>query len=385
MYASVEAADIDISAAGEIFVPFSAIPGDIRLRMVVHAALVGADREGIPVLIEFDPLPATAVVILVPDETGGLPLAGKCFPESLVPVRIDQFRQQAETRIRKENIGFRQSPHIPERMHAFAVIETFLCGIMQGHVEIEIVPGSIVIIHVDAHGEPSHPSLILRPGHAFLLRLRIRQRRVAEAHRHLREPVPVIIIEQERILPVVAEVLHLRGEPVGLEENTVAAVVGIEIGNTVLFPAQQIEFAPVDIVEDSVPVIVQDEHVVPGLASTDGIIHDQLHVRHAIPGQVREFDDKVVFPVLVPVDQETVVDRIPFQVPFFHVAVIIQPEDGHTVGDIGLDGILTAVAVKIHELRVLPDRGTERKDLEILVPIRLSLGCEGRQEQDEGR
>ena len=65
---ATEPADIDIAASGEIFVPLAPVAGYVSLWVVVQTALVAASLEGIHVVVELHPFPASAIVVLVPDE-----------------------------------------------------------------------------------------------------------------------------------------------------------------------------------------------------------------------------------------------------------------------------------------------------------------------------
>ena len=108
---------------------------------------------------------------------------------------------------------------------------------MKRHIEIKVIAGTVVVVHIYSDGEPPHTSLILAFWITGSLGLLGRVRDIAITQRYLRKSIFIIIIEQERILPIVAKIVAVKGRPVHFQECRIAAVVCVEVRQTVLLPA----------------------------------------------------------------------------------------------------------------------------------------------------
>ena len=126
VYPTVEAANIDVTATGKIRIPFSPVTGEVGLIVVVNSALFGSDLERVPILIELNPFPTAAVVILVPGETRRIPLAVPSIIESVLTGREYQFCKFPDTRVREEPVSLGKSPHILERKDFGVIFKSVL-------------------------------------------------------------------------------------------------------------------------------------------------------------------------------------------------------------------------------------------------------------------
>ena len=370
MHAPVKPAYVYVAAAGEIHIPLAAVARDVSLRVVVKPALARAHLKGVHIVVKFYTLPAAAVVIFVPYKECTGPVAGKAHLEGLVAVRVNEFREQSVAWVREEFVCLRQAAHTPQRMDAVAVVNRFVAAIAQRHIKVKIVARGVVVVHIYAHREPVHPTLVLPEVVAGRLCRFLGEGAVAEAHRHLAEAVAVVVVENEWVLPLVAEVFHHVGLAVGLEEGGIAAVVGVEVAYAVLLPAPKLHRIPVDIVEDAVAVVVKHIHKVnPAVLAAVWVVYHQLNVRHAVAGLVCVFNNKVVDAVLVAVHQQAVVHNVALNVARLHIAVLVQPQDGDVAADVALYGVLPSVVVEVQEFGPFAHRHAQRHNAGVDVPI----------------
>ena len=145
----VETADIQPSSAGIVQIPLPAVAGPIGLGMIVHAAFTRTHFERIHRIIELDPFPTGAIVVLVEHQVGLLPLSPAIdqIPGVLM-VGINQFGQLAETRVDEKAVGLGQPAHVPQRVHLIRIIEP-AAHKAERTVEIEIVARRIVVVQID--------------------------------------------------------------------------------------------------------------------------------------------------------------------------------------------------------------------------------------------
>ena len=256
--------------------------------MIVHAALEAADLERVHRIVELDPFPACAIVVLVEDEIGLFPFAS--FEDQaprLLMRRINQLGKLPETGIDEETVGLGQPAHVLKNVLLIHVIEASAQKTDRA-VEIELVARRIVVIEIESDGNPVGSSFDLILFETGGLGFGIGRRIVQHTDSHFGQTVAVGIVKQERILPIDPQILHPVGGSMDFDEGRIAVIVSVEIGNAVFFPTFEFHHVPVDVIELSVAVGIEHDHIMavgPSALSLFGIVRqstaDRLFRRHS--------------------------------------------------------------------------------------------------------
>ena len=146
-----------------------------------------------------------------------------------------------------------------------------------------------------------------------------------------------------------------------LHESRTAAVILIEIGQATAIPALKGKIIPIDIIEDIVMIQIEHNHIMPVgpyLSRTFfRILYNNLHIRFPVSIRIYPVDNQVALTsinaILVAVNQQAIIHHITFQIPFFHIAIIIQPQDGYIVMSDRLNSIRFPVSIQVQILRFI--------------------------------
>ena len=230
---------------------------------------------------------------------------------------------------------------------------------MDGHIEVEFIARRIVVIRIHRNRNPVD---IAGEDGICLSVLFHDLGRVAEADRHLRQPVIVRIIEQEWVFPVHTDIVHAFGRTVYLHESTPPVIIFVEIRQAVMYPAAESERIPVDIVEHVVLIRIHYPHIM-SVAGLHPVCFGDI-IDHNLHGWITVFifaypvDDKItitsVDTVFITVYHQAVVIGITFQITELHIVVIIDPLHRNTVGRHRTQDIRITISVQVYIGRLVP-------------------------------
>ena len=201
---------------------------------------------------------------------------------------------------------------------------------------------------------------------------------ITETDRHLRQPVIVLVVKKKRVLPVVTEIGNVRHPVVGFQKYALTVVVGQEITAAHPVPGFDGILVPVDIVEHTVVVGIQEDHVMRHVLTATSIpgvvVGNHLQIGVIVSIVIIPVDHQIILSpvgtVAVTVDHQAVAIGISFKIPFLHIIVIINPLHRQITVDDRPQHIRIPVTVQID----IPDRvhirqrQPERGQREVALP-----------------
>ena len=272
---------------------------------------------------------------------------------------IEQLCQLPPARVHEQGISRRQSAQVAVCVTLVSIIKARTTE-MKCHVQIKLVAGRIIVVHIPRHGHPvdaSFQTSIALPVSHHMLRC------VEQAKGHFAQAIPIGVIKKKRIFPIQPQIINLFRAFMNLEKSGLPVIVGKECRTPSMQPATQLERGIINIAHRAIIVRVDKPHVVPAalhLLILLAILHDDHHGRIARLVTVHPINNQVsitaIYAVPVSVNHQTAVACAAFQVAITHRPVVVNPLYGSPRSSHRPKHFRPTVIIQVYVLRLMPGR-----------------------------